>query len=346
VCRNTLGRATLFVLLLVSALGCADRNAASDAESSPTWSPPTEDQVVAELADLTFEAFAETAYRNVLLRSPMALVHTGATPGGSENGLLDDLSGAFLRETQRIGAHILETLRSYDRAALTPDQRLTYDACEWYWDDCVRGHEHLYHDYSVTGYFVTSLEEQVYDVIVRVHPLESPDNVDDHIRRLSTFGEHIDQIIEGLDRRAAAGVVAPRLVLDHVAPRLLEMAEGATAAHPFYARLEEATMSIDALTGADRADALDRSGREAGVRAAAREDPLAASDRPRRHRRGNVPRGRRVLRLLPPTSLAVRPVGRRGTPPRAGRGRAVAGRDSGRGRGSRNARRPDDRRDL
>lgn len=76
---------------------------------------------------------------------------------GLQNDQLDNMSDAYIRETQELEAAILTLLRTYDRSELTPEQQISYDIYEWYLDDLVRGHEFMYYDYPIHTILIPSL---------------------------------------------------------------------------------------------------------------------------------------------------------------------------------------------
>ena len=83
--------------------------------------------------------FFEESYNQLLLRSPEGLTERGiASDFGLRNDRLDTLSDAYLHETQALEAGILDLLRGYDRASLTPEQQVSYDVYAFYLDTLVR----------------------------------------------------------------------------------------------------------------------------------------------------------------------------------------------------------------
>ncbi len=50
----------------------------------------------------------------------------------------------YQQETYRLMAEILEVLKSYDRAALTPDEQISYDIYRWYLEDQLAGQAFIF----------------------------------------------------------------------------------------------------------------------------------------------------------------------------------------------------------
>ena len=254
----------LFLLGLVLVAACTTNDGqaviaadhAGDARS--TWDPPTAEVVEQEVEGLGFDTFLDTAYRLLLMRYPQTLTDLGlAEMFGVRNDRLNDYSEAYELETQRIEQMILDRLRAFDRDALTSDRQLTYDVCEWHFDDLVRGHAYALYSYPVSQYFITSLDQQLLDAMTQVHPFRTPEDVEDYIVRLAQVDDQIMQIMEAIERRAEEGIVVPRVMIDWALGDLEELATSPATQHPLYTTLEEKSRQVG-LPGDEREDLLDR----------------------------------------------------------------------------------------
>jgi uncharacterized protein (DUF885 family) len=173
------------------------------------------DQVRAHLEGLPIDRFFEASYQQLRLRDPEMLTYDGlAEAYGLGNDRLTDRSDAYVRETQALEAMILDLLRGYDRAALTPEQQVSYDVYEWYLDDLVRGHAFTYYDYPVNSLSYYGDQNWIVEFLTTYHPIETVQDAEDYIARLSQLGTWVDQVIEGLKLREAAGNVPPRFVVE------------------------------------------------------------------------------------------------------------------------------------
>jgi uncharacterized protein (DUF885 family) len=248
-----MGRFLWLIPVLILGLSLLGGGAApDDGTYETTWSPPSLEEISAELDGLRFDVFVETSYRLYLLRHPQSVTDLGlAGILGVRNDRLNDYSPAYVAETQRIERFILDRLRTFDREALSPDQRLTYDVCDWIWDDAVRGQAYADLDYLVTHYYITSRDWAVYDLLTVTHPLSDLDDVDDYIARLAQIGTQFDQLIAGLETRAELGIVAPRIVLQNAVSGLRGLAGASGRHHPYYARLANRLPAIRGLTDED-----------------------------------------------------------------------------------------------
>ena len=200
--------------VLILGLSLLSVCAAGDAAYKPTWIPPALGEVEEALSGLGFDRFVESSYRLYLLRFPQTVTDLGMAHSlGVRNDLLNDYSEEYVAETEQIERHILEQLHAFDRQALSAEQRLTYDVCEWVWDDVVRRQEYADLDYLVTHYYATSRDWGLYDLLVVTHPLSGVRDIEDYVARLAQVGTQFDQLIAALEARAQLGIIAPQIVL-------------------------------------------------------------------------------------------------------------------------------------
>ena len=164
---------------------------------------------------LAIDEFLEQSYRQLQLRDTDSLFVNGlAEAYGVANDRFTDISDAYVRETQQLQADVLTQLRTYDRAALTPDQQLSYDIYEWYLADLVRGHEFMYHDYPVNPLTIWGKQNWLIDFMVSYQPITSRQDAEDYVARLSQIDTWVEQLLEGLKLREQAGIVPPGYIVE------------------------------------------------------------------------------------------------------------------------------------
>lgn len=186
---------------------------------TPPVSVPAEDtqssieEVIADLQGLPIDQFFDESFKQLLLRDPELLTELNLSEQfGLRNDQLNNLSDAFVRDTQHLEAAILELLRSYDRETLTPDQQLSYDIYEWTLDDLIRGHEFMYYDYPLT-FFITSYDFNLNSLLTELHQLNDRQDAEDYISRLAQVDSQVEQLLEGLALREEAGIIPPDFVI-------------------------------------------------------------------------------------------------------------------------------------
>ena len=210
----------LLVAFTLGAAACSSPAAqttttrAATLASTSTTEPVAIEDVEAAFTELPFNEFLDASYEQLLRRSPETVTALGIGDQlGMGNGQLDNLSDAYLRQTRDLETKILETLETYDRHDLAPDEQISYDVYEWYLDRQVRGHEFAYHDYKV-NYFITSYNSNLLELMTEVHPLETLEDVEDYLLRLEGIGGQIDQVLEGLEIRKGMGIAPTAFVVD------------------------------------------------------------------------------------------------------------------------------------
>jgi len=199
-----------------------------------------------------------------LIRQPQFLTSLGvAAEYGLRNDLLDDLSTGYLTETQTLEKGILELLQGFDRDALAPLSRTSFDVYEWWLDLQVDAHRFAYHDYPV-HHFVNSYNDNLLLFLTEEHPLTTVDDAADYLSRLSQIDEQVAQLIESLERREEMGNIPPDFIVSMTISRLTGDLNGAKtvasarpATLPLYTTFRDRLELVDDLSDADRQGLLD-----------------------------------------------------------------------------------------
>jgi uncharacterized protein (DUF885 family)/pimeloyl-ACP methyl ester carboxylesterase len=203
--------------------------------------------IMTGLEGLPIDEFFEESYKQLLLRNPEYLSSIGmAEAYGLRHDRLNDLSDAYIRETQELEAVILYLLLGYDRAKLTPEQKISYDVYEWYLDDLVRGHEFMYHHYPVT-HMLGSWDDELIRLLTELHPLDDPQDAEDYIARLSQVDDQVEQLLDGLKRREELGIIPPRFIVAMALHNLDSIANSSPGYTPFYTAFSEKLQGIEGL---------------------------------------------------------------------------------------------------
>ena len=199
-----------------------------------------------------------------MIRQPQFLTSLGvAAEYGLRNDLLDDLSTGYLTETQTLEKGILELLQGFDRDALAPLSRTSFDVYEWWLDLQVDAHRFAYHDYPV-HHFVNSYNDNLLLFLTEEHPLTTVDDAADYLSRLSQIDEQVAQLIESLERREEMGNIPPDFIVSMTISRLTGDLNGAKtvasarpATLPLYTTFRDRLELVDDLSDADRQGLLD-----------------------------------------------------------------------------------------
>ena len=153
-----------------------------------------------------------------------------------------DRSVAAIGRAHAADASALAALRRIDRAALDPQDRISYDLFEWQHEDALdayRFHEYLFPlnqlggiqtagDYAQTLRFVTAKDYA------------------DWLHRLRTFGTYMDQTIALLQLGIDEGYTLPRVAAARIPSQIAQNVVTDPARSPFYAPFAKIPATIDA----------------------------------------------------------------------------------------------------
>ena len=185
--------------------------------SQPTSTPEMLgiDKIVDSLEGLPIAAFFEESYRQLLLRDPDSLFVKGfADKYTVPNDRFSDLSIAYQQDTASLEAAILKLLHDYDYDTLTADEQLSYDIYSWYLQDRLQGYQFMLYNFPVNSLTIWGKQNWLIDFMVNYQPIESLADVEDYLARLSEIDTWVEQLIEGLEARAQAGIVPPKYILE------------------------------------------------------------------------------------------------------------------------------------
>ncbi len=207
----------------------------------------------------SIDHFYARVFVRFAMKHPMLLTQLGVLdrmPFDFHGGRLDDFSVAAMREDAHFAEHQLEILRSYDRARMTPSQRLSCQVLEWFLADQVEGNRFMFHDYPVNQLF--GIQSTLPDFMLNQHPLKRRRDAENYLRRVEGFGVAIDQVIEGLRLRGSRGVLPPRFVLDKVLTEMRGFTGVPATGNPLYTHFAARTDSLAGLDTARRRALLGR----------------------------------------------------------------------------------------
>ena len=225
--------------------------------------PPTKvlspvEQILSPLKGLEFDVFIEESYKLWLLRDPESVALWGLTKTyGIRNNHLTDISDSYIRETQQLELGILALLEGYDRSALAPEQQLTYDIYAWWLDDLVRGHTFMYHNYPIGMEHSDSFNNYLPLYFTDILPVTNEEEAQDYIACLMQVNAKIEQLIDGLKRRAANGVITPRFLILEVIDSLQGLVDQGAMMTPYYTSFADKVNLLAGVSDIDRQALLD-----------------------------------------------------------------------------------------
>ncbi|MCK7595383.1 DUF885 domain-containing protein [Pseudomarimonas salicorniae] len=108
----------------------------------------------------------------------------------------------------------LATLRSYDREALSEDEKLSYDVLEYFLAIQAEGEPFRFHNYPANQLF--GFQSGLPTFMATQHPVRSQGDADDYNARLDQFDTFFAQQMEGVRLRVEKGIVPPSFVVEKV----------------------------------------------------------------------------------------------------------------------------------
>ena len=201
----------------------------------------------AQLAAL-FEASDEASLR----RNPMQALARGDMRYADRLG--DAFSDESIAEERAAAEADLAALARIDRAALSANERVSYDVFKWQREGDLRGLSEpvigtakllpLNHFYGLhTGFSELSSGEGI-------APYKTLADYENGLKRVDDFVRNMDRAIVRFRQGAAAGVVQPRLVMENVLGQLDALLAGPVEQSSFY---QPITRFPDTITEPDRA---------------------------------------------------------------------------------------------
>jgi len=161
------------------------------------------------------------------------------------------ISSARRKKLQRL---VLELLRKYDRTQFTPEQAVNAAIYEWSLDDVERGFPFMYNDYLIMP-FLNGLNWNLNYLFTEAHPLNTLQDGQDYITRLAQVKMKFEQVLDGLKRREAFGVILPRILIPDLLDELKQYT-GFIDSHPYYITLNKKISKIKDSSAADRQSML------------------------------------------------------------------------------------------
>ena len=258
--------AAMIVLALVASCGSSNpaftpiATSVSPSLPTATLAPATAPPAPAALPTPTalpaprvdFDTFLDQSYRALVARSPEKITEHGmANQFGVRNDKLNDLSDAYIRETQKLEIATRAQLLSYDRARLSPAQQLSYDIYAWYLNDQIRGHAFMYDDYPLSPVLI-SYHTNLIQFFTDIHPVRDLADAQDYVARLAQVKRQADQLLDGMKRRQDAGVILPKFYFPVVLRELRNIAQSSARATPFYTTFQSKINGLKNLSDAEK----------------------------------------------------------------------------------------------
>lgn len=171
-------------------------------------------------AGTQFHALLDRIANEMLLSDPELLTMLGMDRGPMAQARfkLSDRSQAKVDADKVKFTDAMKAVKAIDRKALGTDDQVYYDTLEFFGDTVMEGYRFPYGGgFSPSPYVVSQLGgayQQIPDFLDSQHRLDTPDDAEAYLSRLSDFAKGLDDERARMQAEFAAGAVPPDFVID------------------------------------------------------------------------------------------------------------------------------------
>ena len=213
---------SLFIALTLSA--CGGQEAEKPNSVAPEVVTPAAEVVAETIKSETekLNEWFEGQYETELLQSPILLTFQGRKERYGEIDDMSEAAGEERLEWKR--KSVVEMKAKFDREKLTSDGKLSYDLWELQYNDAAEGQKFLRNAYifeqmnGTHSFFPT--------LLMSFHNVETAEDMDAYISRLSQVGRAMEQLIVISKLNAEAGVRPPRFSFEIVTKESKDIVSG------------------------------------------------------------------------------------------------------------------------
>lgn len=168
------------------------------------------------------------------------------------SGKLSEFSQARRDKLAARAQTYLAQIKQFDRASLTPQEQTTYDIMTWTIDAQSRFTRFPW--LTMGGLYPFDQQFGEHTGLPRFmqfsHTVYNELTAKNYVARLNAFGTRLDQVLAETKRQAAAGVLPPRFVIEHVIKDVAKFREPAPADHPLVMTFKEKLGKADGVDAA------------------------------------------------------------------------------------------------
>ncbi len=137
----------------------------------------------------------------------------------------------------------LACLNRYNYESLSRDQKIAYKIFSWMLHQAVAGEKFLFHAYKINQ--LDGVLIDLVDLFIRYHKLETAQDAERYITRLSKIPQHFQQAIEFLEVQKDKGLLPPRFTIEKVILSIKKIVAECTDKNIFYTYLKEQLDTIN-----------------------------------------------------------------------------------------------------
>ncbi|WP_411816689.1 DUF885 domain-containing protein [Hyphococcus sp. DH-69] len=257
--------ASVAVTALVGLSGCGDKDATPTTPVNQEIE--TQEVEIVTASDQLLE-MADRHAAEILRASPEYASVLGVDETVAGEGFRARLGsyGFAANEAARaMNERFLQEIRSIDRSTLEGQALITYDVLRDTYHTAAQRNQFAFGGATAFGsagpYVVTQRSgPQVFlpRVMLTQHRLESAQDAEDYIARLSEFGRVFDETVETVTSDAALGIVPPRFALDGALRTISVFTETPPAENPLTTTFAAKIEKIDGLSADDQSALIER----------------------------------------------------------------------------------------
>jgi uncharacterized protein (DUF885 family) len=204
------------------------------------------------LDGLGLDAYFDASFAALRKRDPESVLADALTDVFPLEAVsLTDVSDAYQAETWDMIEVILAGLDRFDRSALAPADRVSYDAYRWMLQDRLDGREFRYHDFVAT-YSIYGIQEQTRRFFTDLHPLASRRDAEDYIARLRLVNDKFVRVVRHLVAQREAGIIEPALTIGVAIRQVRGIANLTPNLTPYYTAFRDRLQDVPGLSQDER----------------------------------------------------------------------------------------------
>jgi uncharacterized protein (DUF885 family) len=205
-------------------------------------------------ADAAFDRFADDLAAEWMRANPV-LATSQQYFAGAEQDALDRRFTPQTNEARAARVALakrgLAQLGKFDRAKLSPDQRVSATMLEWQLDDVVRGEP--FGDYDFVFNQFRGLHAQFVNFLTQTHPIRNRRDIENYLARLGLGATRLDEGIARARERATRGIIPPKFILTATIDQIGRLLADPPAKNPLVTSLDERAAKIKEVSAEDRA---------------------------------------------------------------------------------------------
>lgn len=193
-----------------------------------------------------FHAMLDAYYEDYLALFPLDGAINGDNDPRYENIWPNDISAEYQGKVEAMCDHYLKALTQYDRGALTPSDRLSYDVLKWRLSLTKDGTRQLFYLIPVNQFTGNTLLFVQFGSGTYLHPFKTAQDYRNFLSRARGFSAWADTAIANMKEGMARGVVQPRILMERVLPQLEPMMVEEPTTNLFFKPLEKLPSDLSA----------------------------------------------------------------------------------------------------